>query len=302
VPIPFTCPSCGQSSVVGDEYAGQTGPCRACGKSVTIPFPGAMGKPAFAPPPSSAKSSGGAWGVIAIILAVFGIGGVLCAGILAALLIPAVQSARTAAQRMQSSNNLKQIALAFHNYESTYKQFPAAYQLDAEGKRTMSWRVAILPFLEHANVYQMYKSDQPWDSDANQAATNIPILTYKNPADTKAGPMETSYMVVTGPGTLFEDDKGIRFSEVADGLSNTILAVEVVGTGVKWAEPKDLDINTMIFKINGGGANAIGSPFANGANVALADGSVKFLSNNMLESTLRAMITRNGGEVTNDME
>lgn len=295
MPISFTCPSCGQSSVVGDEYAGQTGPCRGCGNTVTIPFSGAMAKPAYGPPSTSTKS-GGAFGAIAVILGILGIGGVLCGGVLVALLLPAIQSARTAAQRMQSSNNLKQIALAFHNYESTYKQLPAAYLLDADGKRTMSWRVAILPFMESVRVYENYKTNEPWDSASNQAVTNVPIMTYKNPADTKAGPLETSYMVVTGPGTLFEDDKATRFSEVTDGLSNTILAVEVVGTGVKWSEPKDLDINTMIFKINGGGANAIGSPFKNGANVAMADGSVRFLSNSMLEATLRAMLTRNGGE------
>lgn len=296
MPISFTCPSCGQSSVVGDEYAGQTGPCRACGKTVTIPLQGAMGKPAYAPQPMARSGGGGAFGAIAVILAVFGVGAVLCVGVPVALLLPTVQPARIAAQRMQSSNNLRQIALAFHNYESTYKQLPAAYLLDADGKRTMSWRVAILPFMESSRIYENYKSDEPWDSASNQAVTSVPIMTYKNPADTKAGPLETSYMVVTGPGTLFEDEKATRFSEVTDGLSNTILAVEVVGTGVKWSEPKDLDINTMIFKINGGGANAIGSPFRFGANVAFADGSVKFLPNKMLESTLRAMLTRNGGE------
>jgi prepilin-type processing-associated H-X9-DG protein len=297
MPISFTCPSCGQSSIAGDEFAGQTGPCRACGKPVTIP----LGKPMYVAPPATSSSGGGTWGVIAIVLGVLGIGGVLCAGILAALMIPAFQSAKAAAQRMQSSNNLKQIALAFHNYESTYKRLPPAVQVDAEGKPSRSWRVTLLPYLEQSNLYQQYQMDQPWDSPANQVISNTSILTYKNPADLTAGPLETSYMVITGPGTLFDNDRGTSFAEVTDGLSNTILAVEVVGTGVKWTEPKDLDIKTMIFKINAGGANAIGSPFRGGANVAMGDGSVKFLSDKMLEATLRAMVTRNGGE-TVDVE
>ena len=192
---------------------------------------------------------------------------------------------------------MKQIALAFHNYNDVYGSFPAAYQLDADGKRTMSWRVAILPFLEQQNLYQMYKADEPWDSAVNQAVSNVSVMTYRNPADAKASPTETNYMVITGPGTLFEEGKQTKFSDITDGTSNTILAVEVVGTGVKWAEPKDLDINTMIFKVNGGGANSIGSPFPGGANVAMADGSVRFMSNDVLEATLRAMVTRNGGEV-----
>jgi prepilin-type processing-associated H-X9-DG protein len=291
MPITFTCPSCGQSSVVGDEYGGQTGPCRACGATVTIP----LGKPAY---PQHASSGGGTgWGTVAVILGVMGIGGVMCAGVLVALLLPAVQAARTAARRMQSTNNLKQIGLAFHNYADTYGSFPAAYQKDAEGNKTMSWRVAILPFLEQQQVHQMYKADQPWDSAVNQSVSNIAIPVYRNPAAGDANPTETSYMVITGPGTLFEDDKGVKFSDITDGSSNTILAVEVVGTGVKWAEPKDLDINTMVFKINAGGANSIGSPFPGGANVLMADGSVRFMSNSVLESTLRAMVTRNGGEV-----
>ncbi len=291
MPISFTCPSCGQASVVGDEFAGKTGPCRACGETVTIP----MSKPAFGPPPTS-SGGGGAFATVAVIVAVLGIGGVLCAGILVALLLPAVQAARQAARRMQSQNNMKQIALAFHNYNDTYGTFPAAYQLDADGKRTMSWRVAILPFLEQQNLFQMYKADEPWDSAANQAVSNMTIPTYRNPADPNAGPTETSYMVITGPGTLFEEGKQTKFSDITDGTSNTILAVEVIGTGVKWAEPKDLDINTMIFKINGGGANSIGSPFRGGANVAMADGSVRFMSDTVLEATLRAMVTKAGGE------
>jgi prepilin-type processing-associated H-X9-DG protein len=290
MPISFTCPSCGQVSVVGDEYGGQTGPCRSCGQTVTIP----LGKPVY---PQQSSSGGSGWGTVAVILGVMGIGGVLCAGVLVALLIPAVQAARTAARRMQSQNNMKQIGLAFHNYASAYGSFPAAYQKDAEGNKTMSWRVAILPFLEQQQVYQMYKSDQPWDSAANQSVSNISIPTYRNPAAGDVNPTETSYMVITGPGTLFEEDKPVKFQDITDGTSNTILAVEVVGTGVKWAEPKDLDINTMVFKINSGGANSIGSPFPGGANVLMADGSVRFMSNSVLESTLKAMATRNGGEV-----
>lgn len=290
MPITFTCPACGQSSVVGDEYAGQSGPCRSCGKTVTIP----LGKPVH---PQHSSSSGSSWGTVAVILGVLGIGGVLCAGVLVALLLPAVQAARTAARRMHSQNNMKQIGLALHNYASAYGTFPPAYQKDAEGKKTMSWRVAILPFLEQQGLYTMYQSDQPWDSAVNQSVSNVSIPTYRNPAAIDGGPTETSYMVITGPGTLFEEDKGVSLSDITDGTSNTILAVEVVGTGVKWAEPKDLDINTMIFKINGGGANSIGSPFPGGANVLMADGSVRFMSNGVLEATLRAMATRNGGEV-----
>ena len=91
----------------------------------------------------------------------------------------------------------------------------------------------------------------------------------------------------------------MRLATCMDGPANTILAVEVVDSGVHWAEPKDLDIRTMIMKINGDRAKAISSPWPGGAYVAFADGSVQFLSSKTLEANLRAMITCNGNELVN---
>ena len=69
-------------------------------------------------------------------------------GILVALLLPAVQAARDAARRAQSSNNLKQIVLAMHNYHDVYKKFPPRANFGDDGKPLLSWRVHILPFVE----------------------------------------------------------------------------------------------------------------------------------------------------------
>ena len=69
-------------------------------------------------------------------------------GVMVALLLPAVQSAREAARRAQCVNNLKQIGLAMHNYESANGVFPPAAITDKQGKALLSWRVAILPYIE----------------------------------------------------------------------------------------------------------------------------------------------------------
>jgi prepilin-type N-terminal cleavage/methylation domain-containing protein len=82
-------------------------------------------------------------------------------GILIALLLPAVQSAREAARRSQCTNHLKQIGLALHNYHDTFKSFPPAgwdrahASLGNIRKNGLAFRVLILPFMEQQAIYDM---------------------------------------------------------------------------------------------------------------------------------------------------
>lgn len=73
-------------------------------------------------------------------------------GVLVGLLLPAVQAAREAARRMQCSNNLKQLGLALHNYESTFKTFPPV----GYDSNQMSWLVMTLPFIEQNNLFAQF--------------------------------------------------------------------------------------------------------------------------------------------------
>lgn len=96
-------------------------------------------------------------------------------GVLVALLLPAVQSAREAARRMQCTNNLKQLGLALHNFHDVNKVFPAANEelgtMPAlTPKWTCNWTARILPYIEQQSVYQIYRFDRTWDDATTNSA------------------------------------------------------------------------------------------------------------------------------------
>ncbi|MCA9195521.1 MAG: DUF1559 domain-containing protein [Planctomycetales bacterium] len=111
-------------------------------------------------------------------------------GILVGLLLPAVQAAREAARRMQCSNNLKQSGLAILNYESAYKKFPPGNITDGNCCGTPShtvWSVAILPFIEQANLNGTYNPNLPIEDPANSFLRQQNMPSYNCPSDPSAG-------------------------------------------------------------------------------------------------------------------
>ena len=105
-------------------------------------------------------------------------------GILIALLLPAVQMAREAARRSKCSNNIKQIALGFHNYHDSHKTFPA-YQYPVDG--TWSWQghgpfTMILPYIEQLPVYDQVSWYHRWD-DAGNNPRNVKITDFHCASD-----------------------------------------------------------------------------------------------------------------------
>lgn len=290
MPILFTCPHCGVQTNVADQYVGQSGPCASCGRTITIP--GKRGDVAGYPPP--APSNRGTTALVAVLA-----GGVMvflvCGGVLAGLLLPAVQAAREAARRAQCSNNLKQIGLAMHQYESQYGCFPPAYLPDKAGKPMHSWRVLLLPYLEAEPLYWQYRFDEPWDGPNNQVLTNLMPTVYRCPSDPSPNAaMTTNYVVITGVGTMFEGAKATSLGDIADGTSNTLLVVEVPGTSVHWMEPKDTTVeglNQMLQNVFNGRS---GHPA--GFNALFCDGSVRLFSFEIDEEMLKLMIQKSDGQ------
>jgi uncharacterized protein (TIGR03067 family) len=120
----------------------------------------------------------------------------------------AADKVRDAAARAQSQNNLKQIGLAMHSYHDAYKQFPlhAAYSQDVKTP-PLSWRVAILPFVEENALYQQFKLDEPWDSRHNRQLIAKMPKVYEPVGAAKKGEGLTFYQVFTGPDTVFDGPK-----------------------------------------------------------------------------------------------
>ena len=287
MPISYSCPHCGKQYSVADQYAGQTGPCAACNKSITIPLAGMPGK--FGPPPGTGAAAAAGGGVAVVIVSILVLA-LVCVGGGAALLLPAIQAAREAARRAQSQNNLRQIGIAFHNYHDTYNEFPPAVVTDASGKPLYSGRVLLLPFMEQQALFQAWAKDQPWDSPQNMALSQTVIRTFQDPsAGARKVTGETDYLFVTGAGTIFDAAAGkMSFANITDGTSNTLLAVEVKGSGINWAEPRDLDMSAVV--------PLPPSNHAGGNVVLFADGAVRTISASVDPQVLHAAATRGGGE------
>jgi hypothetical protein len=222
-----------------------------------------------------------------------GMASVGTSGILVGLLLPAVQAAREAARRTTSANNLKQIMLAFHNYHDATRAFPAQATRDEEGKPLLSWRVAILPYIEQMELYEQFHLDEPWDSEHNIALLDQMPLIYADPS-LPLPPGMTIYQVPFGEGLLFDEQGPTRFGQITDGASNTIALFEANATAaVPWTKPSDAEINQN-------------NPLANmakhrpgGFNVGIADGSVRFMSEAIDLQLFWHLLTRAGGEPVN---
>ncbi len=217
-------------------------------------------------------------------------------GVLVALLLPAVQGARGAAQRAQGANNMKQLLLSFHNYHDTYRSLPAHATYDDQEQPLLSWRVHMLPFLEEQALYEQFHLDEPWDSEHNKALiAQMPEVFLSPRSANTADQGLSNYVVPVGEGFLFDGTAvGAGFRNVTDGTSNTIALLEVDDeNAVPWTAPEDWEYDEEnptkgLFGIHPGIAN-----------VGFADGSVQAISELIDIETLLAMLTKAGGEIVN---
>jgi hypothetical protein len=182
--------------------------------------------------------------------------------------------------------------VALHAYQGEHGRLPPAVVYGEDGKPLHSWRVLILPYMDQPELYKRFKLDEPWDSPHN-----LPLLaemprTYGPPRwkAKRVPPYHTVLHVFVGGGAAFEGRQGMRIPEdFPDGTSNTILVIEG-GEPVPWTKPEDLpyapDRPLPDFR----------PLFKDGFRVGVVDGSMRWVRKDTSEATLRAAITRKGGD------
>lgn len=299
MPIPFTCPHCGAHFDVAEQYAGQTGPCAQCGGTIAVPASPFAAAPASAagtaPPPRS-----GGFGAVAAVLGIVLVAGLCLAGLIVALVVPVYRTAQTTVQMSASNANLQTIGLALHAYHNANGCFPPAYLADAGGQPMHTWRVLLLPYLNETALYQAYDFNEPWNGPNNSLLVSRMPFVYGSPNATSTAPVgQTRFAVVSGPGCAFEGAQPRTMNDMQDGLGNIIFVVEAAAP-IHWMKPVDVDYSTMGFTVNGPapvGGNGIGGESSSGAFALLGDTSVHFLPADLFEETVKALLTRNGGEM-----
>ena len=216
--------------------------------------------------------------------------GMVTAGTAVALLLPALQSVKSAARHAQSQSNLHNFIIAIKTYETAHNRLPARAIMSKDGKPLLSWRVQILPYIEEDVLYRKFHLDEPWDSENNKPLIAQMPKIYES-LDQPLAEGKTRYVVPVGKGTIFEGTEGLKEKQITDGTSKTICLVEVgPDKAVTWSKPEEMDYDSKQ------PLAGFGEISPRGFLAAFADGGVRTISSSVDVEVLRALFTYNGGE------
>jgi hypothetical protein len=197
----------------------------------------------------------------------------------------------SARQRQKSINNLKQIMLAIVNYESAHGYLPADIR-SKDSKPLLSWRVAILPYIEEDKVYREFRLNEPWDSEHNKKLLQMMPPLYRVGFEPE-GSTDTYYQVFSGPGAPLNPGDGsqVGLGRLRGGASNTLGVLEA-GPPVRWTKPADLQFDPAkpLPKLVG--------PFDNVLHLGVLDGSCHAVRRDIPEDVFRRMISKDNREPT----
>jgi len=196
----------------------------------------------------------------------------------------------TQEQLDKSADHLKQIALAFHNYESVNGKMPTN-QPAKDGRPGLSWRVQVLPYIEQDDLYKQFNLDEPWDSETNKKLIEkIPPIFV--PIRGKAEKGQTFYQAFSGKHGWMNAGATLP-GAFPDGTSNTFLVAEAAKP-VVWTKPDDLEFD-------GATVPKLGGMFDGRFTVAFADGHVQRFKKDTNQDLLKILIDPADGMVIPDL-
>ncbi|MFO7906946.1 MAG: DUF1559 domain-containing protein [Pirellulaceae bacterium] len=214
----------------------------------------------------------------------------MVADMLGRSLLPSYEAAREAARRSRCVERLKRITLAMLIYEREHGTLPPAYSVDEDGEPLHSWRVLLLPYLGHQDLYENIRLDEPWDSAHNRKFHDMNVLFYRCPT-AELPPGHTSYSVVIGRHTAFGGSRGRSLDAFGPRRKHLILVVERVDDYC-WMDPtkelsekvakKGINCNELdAAKAGAATPRGVDSGHPGGANVGLREGAGEFVSENI---------------------
>jgi hypothetical protein len=250
----------------------------------------------------------------------------LCAG----LCLPSVCMVREAAARMQCTNHLHQVMMGVNHYEDFHKSFPTATHpnpnLPPEDR--LSWLVSIIPFIECNDLYSQIDKDTSWNSESNRSLVAQPLNLFLCPSNphlaAQHSQAHTHYVGIAGLGVdavmlpledpragCFGYDRRVTRKDMKRGASTTVVLMETANQNGPWAAGgfatvRGLDTNSQPYFGEDRQFGVIhAKPVLFGGtlrcNVALADGSIRYFTDNYPRSdTLEVLVTLGPGEVGPD--
>lgn len=203
-------------------------------------------------------------------------------------------------ERMVAQNNFKQLGIATHDNSDATGFLPKPYLdesrrdsdpplVESALRTKLSWRVTLLPYLEQTSLYTRFQRSEAWDSSANKPLSQTVVRQY---ADTPLDPA-TRVRCFYDNGAIFDSRFKITLNGVTDGTANTILYVEG-SDKAPWSQFNEYKFDPK------GALPALGYPNRDTFTVLTADGSTRQLRKSIDPATLKALITRAGGEVVGD--
>lgn len=240
--------------------------------------------------------------------------GIISAIVLAIVFFLMLNGSRRRLRQAQARNRFMQIGLRIHNFHDVLRRIPTS-SYDINGQPLLSWRVYLLPYIEHQQLFRQFHLDEPWDSEHNlQLVEQMPDV-YRDPHFDLPG--RTMYLQPIGKGALFgkgEDDNGrelleirahtnrdgtaygwtkmLTYEDISDPAESTILMIEAdPDRAVIWTKPDDFDFNPDE------PLAGLGHTTPGGFHVRFVDGSVAFLPLDISQEKLRLLFDPDDGQL-----